>query len=173
MRSNKITKSIRLTPEQVAYIDSLPGKDFTAKLSGYLEECRKGEKARCKQIAYYDKLIENRKKEIQAMNDIAMTLRSFRNDVVRANTFFLLRFHTCSSDRCAASRVPLELPFPSASLRRKLLTCSADQQGMESVHISQDGDGKPWAQLDGYPVYSFLTYAQDTHNLHTRFPTPS
>lgn len=88
MRSSKVTKSVRLTPEQVAYIESLPGKDFTAKLSGYLEECRKGEKARKKQIDYYDNLIENRKKEIRAMNDIAITLRSFRSDVVRSEKLF-------------------------------------------------------------------------------------
>lgn len=81
MRTSKVSKSVRLTPDQVAYIESLPGKDFTEKLSGYLDECRHGETKRKEQIKYYDNLIEKRKKEIAAFNDLAMSLRSFSDTV--------------------------------------------------------------------------------------------
>lgn len=77
-----IPKSIRLSEHLVIFIERQPGKDFTTKLSGVLEEYRSGEEKRQKDKLYYENLIEKRRKELQKCNDLLMTFGRLRRDVV-------------------------------------------------------------------------------------------
>ena len=82
MSGGLISKSIRLTPQQAAFVDSQEGKDFSDKLRGIIFEYQQGEADRQKNLTYYDDLIAKKKKELQKLNDLGMKLSSFRRDAI-------------------------------------------------------------------------------------------
>lgn len=82
MKKNGVIKSVRISPDLIALIEDQDGKDFTAKLSGILEEYFRGSENREKEIKYYDKLIEKRRKELSSYNDLLMTFSEMRRRVI-------------------------------------------------------------------------------------------
>lgn len=88
MKKDSVTKSIRLSPEQVAFIESQEGKDFTAKLSDILTEYEKGAEQRKKELTYYGCMIEHRKKELLAYTNLAMTFANLRREAVSIEADF-------------------------------------------------------------------------------------
>ena len=77
-----VSKSIRLPEYLVEYVEAQPGKDFTSKLFTLLEDCRIGEKKRQEEKTYYERLIDERRKELRGYNDILMTVAKLRRDVL-------------------------------------------------------------------------------------------
>lgn len=60
----KNSKSIRLTDEVLNVVESCPGEGFNQKFENLVLEFKKGDEERKKRVAYYDKLIETRKKQL-------------------------------------------------------------------------------------------------------------
>lgn len=81
-RSSNISKSVRLPEHLVMFIERQPGKDFTTKLSGLLDECLSGEKKRQENKLYYENLIKQRQEELRKYNDLVMTFGRLRRDVI-------------------------------------------------------------------------------------------
>lgn len=77
------TKSVRFTESQLAYIGGLPGKTFTEKLSSLVDDAMDGGEKRREELAYYENMLERRRKELQAYSSLAYTLSGVRNDVLR------------------------------------------------------------------------------------------
>lgn len=77
-KESKIGKSVRLSKDQIAYIEEQEGKDFSSKLSGLLKEVASGEAERKKWIAYYDGLIQNYEKEVDGYRELLTSLCHLR-----------------------------------------------------------------------------------------------
>ena len=77
------TKSVRFTEAQRAYIEGLPGRTFTGKLSSLVDDAIDGDERRHEELAYYDDMLERRRKELQAYSSLAYALSGIRKDVLR------------------------------------------------------------------------------------------
>ena len=77
------TKSVRFTETQLSYIEGLKGKTFTEKLSSLVDDAINGDEKRREELAYYENMLEKRRKELQAYSSLAYTLSGVRNDVLR------------------------------------------------------------------------------------------
>lgn len=77
------TKSVRFTEAQLSYIEGLKGKTFTEKLSSLVDDAINGDEKRREELAYYEDMLERRRKELQAYSSLAYTLSGVRNDVLR------------------------------------------------------------------------------------------
>ena len=62
-------KSVRLSDEVMAYILKAPGDGFNQKFENIVLEAKKTEPERQKRLAYYDGLIEKRKKQLARIED--------------------------------------------------------------------------------------------------------
>ncbi len=76
-------KSVRFTEAQLAYIEGLPGKTFSGKLFSLVDDVMDGDERRREELAYYEDMLERRRKELQAYSGLAYTLSGVRNDVLR------------------------------------------------------------------------------------------
>lgn len=77
------TKSVRFTEAQLAYLEGLPGKTFTEKLSLLVDDAINGDEKRREEIAYYEGLLRKRREELQAYSGLLYTLSGIRRDAVR------------------------------------------------------------------------------------------
>lgn len=77
-----ISKSVRLSSDQVDFIESQPGSTFTEKLSGILAEYKSGDAKRAEDLKYYDRMIAKKRKELQHFSDLMMTLSNLRRESV-------------------------------------------------------------------------------------------
>lgn len=73
------SKSVRLTDEVLAYVEAHPGDGFNNKFENLVLDYKNSEQYRKKRIAYYDNLIEARKKQL---TEIAGKVKSLNRLVV-------------------------------------------------------------------------------------------
>lgn len=83
----KVSKSVRLSREQIAYIEEQEGKDFSSKLSGLLEEVKSGEAERKKNIAWYEGCIREQEKELNGYRSLINDMRRIRINVISIERF--------------------------------------------------------------------------------------
>lgn len=89
MKKEALTsKSIRLEERFVEFIENQPGKNFTVKLSGILDEYIRGEEKRKEDIKYYDQMILRRRKELQQYTGLEMLLAKVRTNAMRIEHMF-------------------------------------------------------------------------------------
>lgn len=80
MKSKKCnSKSIRLTDEVLAYVESHPGDGFNNKFENLVLDYKNSEQYRKKRVAYYDSLIETRKKQLAEVSEKAESLNHLMN----------------------------------------------------------------------------------------------
>jgi hypothetical protein len=66
---DNVSKTVRLPPELVSYVDSQEGNNFSSKLISVLEEYKSGEQIRSSSISYYDRAISERRKKLNEVTD--------------------------------------------------------------------------------------------------------
>lgn len=62
-------KSIRISDEVLAYIESAPGDGFNQKFENIILDAKQTEPARKKLVTYYDGLIEKKRKQLDRIAD--------------------------------------------------------------------------------------------------------
>lgn len=82
MKRVSISKSVRFTSGQLEYIESQPGDTFTDKLSGILEDYRRGDEKRARELAYYNGQIADRRKRLQSLDEVLRQVTSIRRNAV-------------------------------------------------------------------------------------------
>ena len=73
------SKSVRLTDEVLAYVEAHPGDGFNNKFENLVLDYKNSEKYRKKRVAYYDNLIEARKKQLVEVSEKAEALSHITN----------------------------------------------------------------------------------------------
>lgn len=68
-RRKSNAKSIRISDEVLAYIEKAPGDGFNQKFENIILDAKRTESERKKNVAYYDELIEKRKKQLSRIAD--------------------------------------------------------------------------------------------------------
>lgn len=63
-----VTKSMRLPPDIVEYVEQQPGDTFTSKLVTLLREVRDGDQKRAEHLAWYESTIEANRQKIAKQN---------------------------------------------------------------------------------------------------------
>lgn len=63
-----VTKSMRLPPDIVEYVEQQPGDTFTSKLVILLREVRDGDQERAENLAWYESTIEANRQKIAKQN---------------------------------------------------------------------------------------------------------
>lgn len=63
-----VTKSMRLPPDIVEYVEQQPGDTFTSKLVTLLREVRDGDQERAENLAWYESTIEANRQKIEKQN---------------------------------------------------------------------------------------------------------
>ena len=63
-----VTKSMRLPPDIVEYVEQQPGDTFTSKLVTLLREVRDGDQKRAEYLAWYESTIEANRQKIAKQN---------------------------------------------------------------------------------------------------------
>ena len=63
-----VTKSMRLPPDIVEYVEQQPGDTFTSKLVTLLREVRDGDQERAEHLAWYESTIEANRQKIAKQN---------------------------------------------------------------------------------------------------------
>lgn len=64
-----VTKSMRLPPDIVEYVEQQPGDTFTSKLVTLLREVRDGDQERAENLAWYESTLKERYKKLEELND--------------------------------------------------------------------------------------------------------
>ena len=77
------SKSIRLTDEVLAYIEQAPGDGFNQKFENIILEAKNGEQERKGRLAYYDKLLEERTKQLSDIRNRMESVAKITNILVR------------------------------------------------------------------------------------------
>lgn len=63
-----VTKSMRLPPDIVEYVEQQPGDTFTSKLVTLLREVKDGDQKRAEMLEYYKSTIEANRQKIAKQN---------------------------------------------------------------------------------------------------------
>ena len=64
-----VTKSMRLPPAIVEYVEQQPGDTFTSKLVTLLREVRDGDQERAENLAWYESTLKERYKKLEELDD--------------------------------------------------------------------------------------------------------
>lgn len=64
-----VTKSMRLPPDIVEYVEQQPGDTFTSKLVTLLREVRDGDQERAENLAWYESTLKERYKKLEELDD--------------------------------------------------------------------------------------------------------
>ena len=64
-----VTKSMRLPPDIVEYIEQQEGDTFTSKLVTLLREVRDGDQERAENLAWYESTLKERYKKLEELDD--------------------------------------------------------------------------------------------------------
>ena len=64
-----VTKSMRLPPDIVEYVEQQPGDTFTSKLVTLLREVRDGDQQRAENLAWYESTLKERYQKLEDLND--------------------------------------------------------------------------------------------------------
>lgn len=64
-----VTKSMRLPPDIVEYIEQQEGDTFTAKFIDLVYEIMNGDKQRAENLAWYESTLKERYKKLEELND--------------------------------------------------------------------------------------------------------
>lgn len=64
-----VTKSMRLPPDIVEYVEQQPGDTFTSKLVTLLRDVRDGDQERAENLAWYESTLKERYKKLEELDD--------------------------------------------------------------------------------------------------------
>ena len=79
-----VTKSMRLPPDIVEYIEQQEGDTFTAKFIDLVYEIMNGDKQRAENLAWYESTIEANRKKIQEQDSQIYTVARSLDHLHRA-----------------------------------------------------------------------------------------
>lgn len=68
-RPDNISKTVRIPADLVEYVEGQEGSNFSQKLVGVLEEYRGGDRLREDRIAYYERVLSERRKSLKDVTD--------------------------------------------------------------------------------------------------------
>ena len=80
-----VRKSVRLSQEVYAYVESAEGKSFNDKLDRLLLDAKNGEAQRAKRIQEYDKRIQRQEEKMEKLFEQESDFRKLHSNAVMLN----------------------------------------------------------------------------------------